>query len=246
LIQNTNFFNSRSRNNGGGLFIGTNNVFINITYCSFVNNTANKGGALYFDKDNSNVIIVGSIFHKNTALLDGGACYFQNAINNLLFIDEIGYNSIFSYSNSIPMIGTEIKVNKFSHELCIIILSFDSISSEFISLNITVDKKLEYQGFMTTTNTYFGVSSPPLLLKVNETIDINVRSKIVQDFFIKFSLFPVFINKNGRKNIFSDNKAIDGDGGAINFHSNNNFIKILNTDFLNNIANDEGYLLWSS
>jgi predicted outer membrane repeat protein len=44
----------------------------------------------------------------------------------------------------------------------------------------------------------------------------------------------------GRKNIFVGNKAVNGDGGAIYFNINNNFIKILNTDFLSNIANNNG------
>jgi predicted outer membrane repeat protein len=244
LINNTTFQNSISGNNGGGLFVGGYNVNINITYCKFLNNKANKGGAIFFENDNSNIIIVGTVFHKNIALSDGGACYFQSDINNVLFIDEDSYNSMYLYSNYIPSSvgknGQEIQVTKFHRALSVAVLSFDSTSSENIRLSIAVDKKIKYSGVLSTNRIYFGISSPPLLLKVvNDTVDISVSNPVL-NVFVKFSIFPAFIEVYGRKNIFVDNKVINGDGGAIYFHVNNNFVKILNADFLNNIANNNG------
>ncbi len=248
LINNTVFNNSITGNDGGGLFVGINNVNINITYCSFFNNKANKGGAIYFEKDNSNVIIVGSIFHKNIALSDGGGCYFQSAINNVLFIDEDSYNSMYLYSNSIPDTigenGQNIQVHKFHRALSVAVLSFDSTSSENVILNIDVDKtNIRSETMATSSNNYFGISSPLLLFKVaNEKADINVtlRSFVSVTIFVKFTIFPVFMEVYGRKNIFVGNEAVNGDGGAIYFNINNNFIKILNSDFLSNIANNNG------
>ena len=252
LISNTTFQNSKSENNGGGLFVGSNNVNMNITYCTFLNNKANKGGAIYFEKDNSNVIIVGTKFHNNIALSDGGGCYFQSAINNVLFIDEDSYNSMYLYSNSIPNTvgknGQEIQVNKFHRAVSVAVLSFDSKSSENIILKIIeAGRIIKYSETMATSSNYYGISSPPLIFKVvNEKVAVNVQSSLTLTIFVKFTIFPVFMEVYGRKNIFTGNKAINGDGGAIYFNINNNFIKILNTDFLSNIANNGGAIYFGA
>ena len=65
------------RNGGGALAVLVNNHFMNVSECTFENNSATSaGGAIFFEASNFNVNIESSRFIDNAAKQLGGSLYF--------------------------------------------------------------------------------------------------------------------------------------------------------------------------
>jgi predicted outer membrane repeat protein len=151
VINNTKIINSSCFNVGGGVFMGSQNTNINFTHCSFIENHSYKGGAIYLDKKNSYINFVGNLFQNNSALVHGGACYFNEANDNILFIDEDSFNSIVLYDSSIPSTSQSFHKLFSDDDYSIVLFGFDPISSDFISIDIKVDNKTIYEALLVKT-----------------------------------------------------------------------------------------------
>jgi hypothetical protein len=191
IFVDTKIINSSSVNYGGGIYIGSENSNINITYCSFIDNYCYKGGALYFDKTNRNINFVGNLFQNNSALFDGGACYFNDANTKVQFIDEDSFKSFVMYYNSIPKNSLYFQKQFTGDDVLIVLFKFDSISSNYIRIDIKVDNESVHNVFMEKSNIYFGVRTPPLLLYPN-LFQISVLSPYNNLIIVKFYLLPVW------------------------------------------------------
>ncbi len=104
-ITHTNINNNNATRDGGAIY-ATSNSQVNISYTSFIKNTAkgtdtyDGGGAIYV-ASNSIMVVSSSLFMNNTASKDGGTIYgwnFKNlTVNNNIFLNNTGNKEIYLY-----------------------------------------------------------------------------------------------------------------------------------------------------
>jgi predicted outer membrane repeat protein len=62
---------------GGAIYIGNNNIDLQVSYCQFMGNTAYSGGGMYLGSSNE-ILVTHSSFVSNNVTDDGGGIYFYN------------------------------------------------------------------------------------------------------------------------------------------------------------------------
>ena len=227
IIKNCTFLNNHANNTdsisyGGALAI-TNNI--NVTNCTFINNSATFGGALmlYISYDVENCIFI-----NNTADEYGGAVYFEHDVSINI------NNSTFDGNKAVK--GGAIHVD------CV---DFSINNSDFIN------NYADYGGALNIESDNVIISDSRFVSNYAEinggAIFINAEgSKILNSNFTsnfaKSCGGAVYVNSSNtviESSEFNLNKA--GNGSAVYFDKNGRKLTITNSEFHNNQA--RGYLL---
>jgi predicted outer membrane repeat protein len=112
------FVGNVARSTGGGLYIGSANIVLNLIDCYFEGNTAQSGGGLSIESENY-IEISNCTFIKNTALQSGGGIFFLSwnkiILKNSSFLHNIasegGGLSVYS-DNTLFFLNCNIFLNR--------------------------------------------------------------------------------------------------------------------------------------
>jgi len=208
-INSSTIINSKCFNDGGGLYIGYNNIGIFIYRCLIYDNIAIKnGGGMYLYRDNSMIYIIGSNFISNIAYKSGGAIYFNDNCRDILIIDVDGYDQQQSSDN----INIQHSSSTYSNTIVYVDVKLEKEIFFFIS---TDDNQLYKQISILFSP---GISTSILIIPTLEQYQLTLLQPR-DDSSGKIHTIPIIMNPK-IKCIFKNNIAFFN-GGAIYFHTIN-------------------------
>lgn len=216
-IQASSFYNNSARNNGGALFLYGDNNATMLRDVIFEYNAANtgSGGAIYLNKQNCDFKIMNAEYKSNSAGNSGGGIVILNSNSNFMCANAKFIN------NSALSSGSAILISTSNSDVTFAMSSFQG--------NVVKSTDLLYS---------YGGS---IFLNFN---NYNIRTSnclFIDNLSSKGS--AVSVNSSNtlfiEKSYFSQNRALLGDGGALNAELGNSIELTHNTFSFNSASSSK-------